>query len=118
MKFFEWPMFVGDDIGRVLSYLKETINPGVRDLMTGLRSIDFKSNFKVFEYTGTIASGTTVTIANPFKAAPTYRILTKVRPLAAGTCIIDDGLTAWDGDRVFLRNSGTASAEVKALFFE
>lgn len=117
MKFFDAPKFMGtiDDVPR---YLKEKLGAGLRDLYAGLRSLSFADNFRSFTWTGDISAGSTVTITNGLTAIPSSRIVVRAIPLAAGTVIIDDSLTPWSPDFVYLKNAGSAAVRVTVIFFE
>lgn len=118
MKFFDIKGFFGSTQEEVVLYLKERVGPGLKDLYTGLRKLDFTSNFSTFEWEGTITSGQTLSIANAFKTTPSGRIVVRIRPLSAGTVIIDDSTTVWTPETIYLRNSGTVSGRIKVIFFE
>lgn len=118
MKFFDIKTFTGDGIEQVVAYLKERLNQGLRDLYTGLRKLDFSNNFSSFDWTGDIAAGVTVAVANPFNGIPRARLVTRCIPFTAGTVIIDDSLTPWTEKSLYLRNSGTVKGRVTVVFFE
>lgn len=118
MKFFDIRKFVGTTPEDAVSYLREAFNAGIRDLYAGLRSLNFTNNFRTFTWEGAIAAGATTTITNGLGTIPSYKIIVRAIPQAAGTVIIDDTQTNWTTEFIYLRNTGTAAAKLKVLFFE
>ena len=118
MKVFDIRPFIGESLSDVVRYLTETLATGLRDLYTSLRKLSFADNFATFTWEGDVAAGATVTISNAFGSIPRDRIITRCVPLAAGTVIIDDTQTRWTNDHLKLRNTGTAGARLRVVFFQ
>ena len=116
MKFFDIKRFKGTQLKEALDYLGGELSGILRDLFIGLGNLDFIDNFNSWRWDGTIGAGATVTITNPLGLVPRYRLVVRAQPLAAGTVIIDDSLSTWTTDSVYLKNGGTASAAVSVVF--
>lgn len=116
MKFFSINNFKGSSLGDVVHYLGKDIGGSLRELFIGLNKLSFEDNFEGFLANKDIATTTTVTITNPLGAIPRYRVILQAKPITAGTVIIDDSLTDWSKEAVYLRNMGTATARVTVFF--
>lgn len=104
------PLRPGEDVEK---YLANTQRLGLLDLLNGLQKLDLLENFEAFEYEGTIAAGAEVEITNELvNITPTSRII--LRNSSDGAIV--DGSTAWDINFVYLKNTGSIEAVVKAIF--
>lgn len=114
-KFRNFKVFpsVRNDIDEVVKYLKGELANILVDLQTGLSKLELVENFNSFLYTGTIAAGATAEIRNSLATIPRYRII-----LRSTGASIDDGVTEWTNNFVYLRNSGGSSATVTVLFLK
>lgn len=116
MKFFQIKKFLGSTVEDAVSYLKNELPEGARELFIGLQKLNFVDNFNGFIYEGDINAAQTVTITNPLGQIPIHRVVLRARPLAAGTVILDDSLTAWTPELVYLRNAGAANGHFVVYF--
>jgi hypothetical protein len=117
MKIFDISKFTGDRIEDVVDYLKEELRNGLQNIMQGFRSLSFHDNFKTFAWEGSLDAGETKSISNTLKTVPAYRLIVREIPTTAGTIIIDDTSFPWTKDVIYLRNSGSANAKIKVVFF-
>lgn len=116
MKFKEIQRFVGGTTKDILRFIRQELQSNLKNLYVGLNKLNFTDNFDGFVYEGTIAAATTVTITNPLGQIPFHRVILRLEAKSAGTIAIDDSETAWTSDAVYLRNQGTASVLVRAIF--
>ena len=118
MRFSDIKRFAGAIPEDAVTYLNQVLGGGLRDLYIGLSKLEFKENFETFIWEGDIAASGTSSITNVLGRVPSYRLIARAIPLTAGTVIIDDSTSAWTESVVYLRNSGTANARIKAVFFK
>jgi hypothetical protein len=118
MRIFDYPKFQGEDQDSLIKFVKQGLTLALKDIYSCLRALDFSNNFKTFTFTGIIDAAQQVTIDNPLNVVPSYRIIARAIPMAAGTVVIDDTTTAWTKTNVYLKNNGTAKAKVTVIFFE
>jgi len=98
----------------VEEYLANSLRADLLDLTDGLSRITLLDNLESFQYEGTITNGTEAEIRNPLSTPPSGRFIIK----HSGDISIVDGDTAWTTDFVYLKNSGSAPATVKVIFFK
>jgi hypothetical protein len=98
----------------VEEYLSQSLRSDFLELTDGLHRLTLLDNMESFEYEGTITNGTEVEIRNPLSTPPSGRLVIK----HSGDPAIVDGDTEWTSDFVYLKNSGSASATVKVIFFK
>ena len=104
------PLRPGEDIEK---YLANAQRLGLLDLLNGLQKLNLLDNFEAFQYEGTISAGEEIEITNELvNIIPTSRIILR----NSGDGAIVDGSTEWDINFVYLKNSGSVEAIVKAIF--
>lgn len=109
MKFRDIRQYVTGD---VTGWVMGELNAGFRDLFIGLRRLSFEDNFESFEYTGEIAATTEISVPNQFSFIPSrYLILD-----TTGGAIVGRGPTAWDKDRLFIKNYSASATVAKIVF--
>lgn len=87
----------------------------MRELATGLRRLDFTSNFQTFEITTTIAASTEKKIRNQLTSKPNFVII----DVKGGGPVARSGDTEWTDDYVYIKNYDTTNeVEVKLIFFK
>jgi len=116
LKFKDIRKFIGTSLEDVLKYLRTDLESGTRNLLTGLENLSFQENFDGFLWSGDIASGATTTITNPLGQIPRYRVVLKAEPLTSGAIAIDDSLSPWTENAVYIRNSGAVTARTIIYF--
>lgn len=84
----------------------------MRELSTGLRRLDFLSNFESSEFTITLQPGEN-TVQHGLDFIPSRYILLRQTP---GNNLITDGTKTWSNDFAYLQNNGASPVTVKILF--
>lgn len=99
----------------VWEYLKVDHTRNLKELVTGLRSLDFQNNFESFEWTGDIPAGVELSIENKLRGViPSKRIIVR-----SNIAEISDGATAWTTNHVTLKNShATDTATLTVVFLK
>lgn len=96
---------------------RTTLEDLLGELRIGMRRLSFAENFYSFEWTGTIAAATEVSIQNLFRdgTIPSKWVVTDVQ----GSNTVVRGDTAWDGKRLYLKNvSATDDSTLTVSFFK
>ena len=113
---FKDPPKLGFSSG-VLQYLQSSFWAWCKDIVVGLRRLNFEDNFQGFQATVTIAAGAEAVIKNGFEGVledsiPTKRIIVR----QTGNGVITDGPTPWSADYVYLTNNGAVPVTITVIF--
>jgi len=109
MKFRDIRQYVtGDLTGWVMGEL----NAGFRDLFIGLRRLSFEDNFESFEYTGSIAATTEISVPNKFSFIPSRYLVGDT----TGGAVVGRGPTAWTSSQLFIKNYSATATVARIVF--
>lgn len=98
-----------------VKYIEIDLWSWLRELSTGLQSINFQDNFISFMIENiTIPAGQQVAISNQLTTIPTGRIITR----QLGDANIIDGTTKWTNLFVYLQNPSLNDAIISVIFFK
>jgi len=98
----------------VLDYLKIEHSLNLRELITGLKNLDFQNNFQSFEVTVTIPATTEIAIENKLRnAIPSKRLIVR-----SNVAEITDGAAEWTRQFVSLKNTSATPATVTVIFLK
>lgn len=98
----------------VLDYLKIEHTLNLRELINGLKRLDFLNNFESFEVTVTIPAGAELGIENKLRnAIPSKRIIVR-----SNVSDITDGSNEWTRQYVFLKNNSASEATLTVVFLK
>lgn len=96
----------------VLQYLKVEHTLNLRELITGLKKLDFQFNFESFEVTVTIPAGEELAIENKLRnAIPSKRLIVR-----SNVADITDGDVEWSKQFVTLKNNSGTDATLTVVF--
>lgn len=104
----------------LVSYVEVELWNWLKQLSTGILTINFKENFQSFLVEGLrIPANTEVSIPNQFRTSfpgniPSGRIITRQQ----GDANIIDGTQVWTDTHVYLRNPSANDAVISVLFFK
>jgi hypothetical protein len=91
------------------------ISEALRDLFQGMNKLSFTDNMEAFEAKNiTITAGGMAKISNKLAFIPTKWIIVSN---STGQAIGDEGFSSWTNSEVSLKNFGTATTVISAIFF-
>jgi hypothetical protein len=85
----------------------------VKELANGLRNLTF-TNFKSFEWSGTIAASSSVTIRNLLTQVPKKYIIVSQE---GNGLITKDSTNTWTTNSLYLQNNGLVDVTITVVFF-
>jgi hypothetical protein len=98
--------------GELVAWVRGELNAGIRELFIGLRRLSFEDNFESFEYTGSIAATTEISVQNKFSFIPSRYLVVDTTSGA----VVGRGPTAWTSDRLFIKNYSASATVAKIVF--
>lgn len=103
------------NLNQVVDYLTIEHTANLKELITGLRNLDFLNNFSSFRATVTIPAGAEIGIENRIRGGivPSDRIIVR-----SNSHEIVDGDTPWTKEFVYMKNLGAADATVTIVFLK
>ena len=98
----------------VIDYLSKDLMNALRDLAVGLKRLTFSENFESFEAALIIPAGVEIEVRNQLgETIPSRRMIVR-----GDSHSVVDGSTKWTKDFLYLKNTGSTTANVTVLFLK
>jgi len=118
MKFTDFRTFserYSKTLESVLAYLSNEMSANFRDLILGLKRLDFKNNFNSFKVSVEIPAGEEIAIPNQIKnGIPDQRLIIRGNEASLSVC---DGDAEWTQSFVFLKNTHATDTALLTVIF-